>query len=284
MRVLVLGGSGMLGHRLWLDLGQAHETWATLRSAAGLEQYKAFNLDRACYPIDALRRDDLVRAMATVRPDCVINCIGLIKQLHQDPLLALELNSVLPHRLAELCAATGSRLIHISTDCVFAGATGNYSESSPSDATDLYGRTKALGEVADPRCLTLRTSIIGRELKTRLGLLEWFLNRTEPVQGFRRVVYSGLPTTELARVIRDYVLGDPLLSGLYNVASDPISKYDLLVLVRDAFGRRTPIQPDDSIVCDRSLNGGRFRQATGYVAPSWQQMLHTLAGQSTLYE
>jgi dTDP-4-dehydrorhamnose reductase len=203
MKVLILGGSGMLGHRLWLDLGPAYETWATLRSTGPMEGYGVFDLKRACYPIDALRVDDLARALAAVRPDCVINCIGLIKQLNQDPLAALELNAVLPHRLAHLCAAAGARLIHISTDCVFSGAAGNYAESAPSDATDIYGRTKFLGEVAYPHCLTLRTSIIGRELHTRLGLIEWFLSQTEPVQGFRRAIYTGLTTGELARVLRD---------------------------------------------------------------------------------
>jgi len=146
MKILILGGSGMLGHRLWLDLGQSHETWATLRSTTDIEKSKAFDLRRACYPIDVLRQNDLIRAMAAVQPDCVINCVGLIKQLPQDPLTALELNAVLPHRLAHLCAAAGARLIHVSTDCVFTGTGGNYSEDSPPDATDLYGRTKALGE------------------------------------------------------------------------------------------------------------------------------------------
>src|SRR5262245_8675369 len=149
MKLLILGGSGMLGHRLWLDLGQSFETWATLRSTAQIEKHKGFDLRRACYPIDVLRRDDLIRAMAAVRPDCVINCVGLIKQLPQHPIPALELNSLLPHQLAQLCAAAGARLIHVSTDCVFTGATGHYSESDPPDATDLYGRSKALGEVTD---------------------------------------------------------------------------------------------------------------------------------------
>jgi dTDP-4-dehydrorhamnose reductase len=285
MKILILGGSGMLGHRLWLELSQSHETWATLRAAAELARHPAFDLKRACAPVDVLRRDDLSQALGAVRPDCVINCIGLIKQLHQDPLAALELNAVLPHRLAHLCAAAGARLIHISTDCVFSGREGNYAETSPADADDLYGRTKFLGEVTtSAHCLTLRTSIIGRELKTRLGLIEWFLSQAGPVQGFRRAIYTGLTTDEMARAIRDYVLPHPQLHGLYQVASTPISKYDLLLLAREAFGRRITIQPSDSLICDRSLNGERFHQATGYAAPSWPQMLQTLAAYSTFYD
>ncbi len=289
MKVLILGGSGMLGHRLWLNLSPVHETWATLRSTTEIERFGGFDLARALCPIDALKQDDLARALAAVRPDWVINCIGLIKQLHQDPLLSLELNAALSHRLAHLCAASGARLIHISTDCVFSGAAGNYTETDNSDAADLYGRTKFLGEVTYPHCLTLRTSIIGRELKTRLGLIEWFLGQTAPVQGFRRAIYTGLTTDELARVIRDYALASPQLTspqlnGLYHVASAPISKYDLLVLTREAFGRSIIIHPNDSFVCDRSLNGERFRQATGYEAPPWPHMIQSLAASTSFYD
>jgi dTDP-4-dehydrorhamnose reductase len=204
-----------------------------------------------------------------VRPGVVVNCIGLVKQLAaaDDPLQALPINSLLPHRLAWLCSLIGARLVHISTDCVFNGRKGGYRETDPSDAEDLYGRSKFLGEVAYSHTITLRTSIIAH------GLVAWFLSQNGRVKGYRRAIFSGLPTVELSRVVRDVVLPRSDLAGLYHVAAAPIAKFDLLTIVAAAYGTDAVIDPDDSVVIDRSLDAGRFRQATGYVAPPWPELV-----------
>ncbi len=216
----------------------------------------------------------------------VINCIGLIKQtpLAQEPLPAIFLNALWPHRLASVCRTAGIRLIHISTDCVFSGRKGQYIESDVSDAEDLYGRTKYLGEVSYPHTLTLRTSIIGRELKTGLGLIEWFLAQKDAIHGYRKAIYSGLTTDELSRVILDHVIPNRDLNGIYHVSTNPISKYELLVLAKELFKRNLTIIPDEKVVCDRSLDSSRFREMTQYHPPTWLEMMDKLVKNSSLYE
>jgi dTDP-4-dehydrorhamnose reductase len=225
-------------------------------------------------------------------PDAVINCIGVVKQLAaaHDPIAAITMNSLLPHVLAGACAGVGARMIQISTDCVFAGTRGNYSETDVPDATDLYGRSKLLGEVTEiassgPAPLTIRTSIIGRELSTANGLVEWFLsNQGGSVRGFTRAVFSGVTTAVLAETLANVVEHHPALDGLYHVAAKPISKYDLLVMLNETIGGRVAIIPDDSVVIDRSLDAARFQAATGLVPPSWQEMIAALAAESSQYE
>jgi len=277
VRILILGASGMLGNAMLRTLSQseAYEVWGTARSASVLRHFDASLTQRIVTGIDVESFDALIELMADVRPSVVINCIGLVKQLAQadDPLSALPINALLPHRLARLCGLVGARFVHISTDCVFNGRKGDYRESDPSDAEDLYGRSKYLGEVAYPHAITLRTSIIGHELSSAHGLVGWFLAQKGPVKGYRKAIFSGLPTVELAHVVRDIVLPHPELSGLYHVAAEPIAKYDLLQLVRDAYGKTIDIEPDDCVAIDRSLNAERFREATGYVAHPWPELV-----------
>ncbi len=228
--------------------------------------------------IEIENSDSLISVLATVKPDVVVNCVGLVKQLSQanDPLVAVPINSLLPHRLAKLCAVAGARLVHVSTDCVFDGAKGNYFESDPPDAYDLYGRTKLLGEVDYHNCITLRTSIIGRELSSAHSLVDWFLSQNGEVRGYTKAIFSGLPTVELARIIKHYVLPRPKLRGLYHVSTNPISKYDLLLLLAHAFGKSIEIIPDSQVAIDRSLDSRRFRQETGYVPPGWPDLIAQL--------
>ena len=228
--------------------------------------------------VDVENHDSLVNLFAKITPDVVINCVGLVKQLSDanDPLQAVPINSLLPHRLAALCKLASARLVHISTDCVFSGAAGGYLETDFPDAYDLYGRTKLLGEVDYQHAITLRTSIIGHELDGARSLLCWFLAQQDSVKGFTKAVFSGLPTNELARVIRDFVLPNPHLHGLYHVASQPIDKHALLRLVADIYGRSNEIIPDDCLVIDRSLCADRFREATGYVAPAWSKLVQEM--------
>jgi len=287
MRILVLGGSGMLGHRLWMRLQDTHETWVTVRGhEAPFPDRPEFPRDRICTDVDALVFDEVVRALSAVQPEVVINCIGLIKQTPRanDPLSAIRVNAMLPHQLALTCASARIRMIHVSTDCVFSGRKGAYTEDDPSDAADLYGRTKFLGEVGYPHTLTLRTSIIGRELKSRLGLVEWFLAQKGEVQGYTRAIFSGVTTDELARVIREFVLPDPTLNGIMHVSAEPISKHDLLVLARDTLHHPVRIIPQDQFVIDRSLNSGRFRGRTGYQPPSWPEMIEGMTEDASLYK
>lgn len=280
MNILVLGASGMLGNAMLRTLAptQGLDVWGSARSANILKQFDVSLGKRIVTGVDVENIDGLMTLLTDIRPSVVINCIGLVKQLAQadDPLQALPINSLLPHRLARLCGLMGARLVHISTDCVFNGSKGYYRESDPSDAEDLYGRSKILGEVTYPHTITLRTSIIGHELGSAHGLVGWFLAQQGKVSGYRRAIFSGLPTVELSRVVRDLVLPNPALSGLYHVAAEPINKYALLQLIGAAYGKDTSIDPDDRVVIDRSLNAQRFRDATGYVAPPWPELIERM--------
>jgi dTDP-4-dehydrorhamnose reductase len=284
MRILILGGAGMLGHQLWRHLHHDHEVWVTLRKP--LSHYSGFALfepGRTLSGVDVTNSDALIGAFRTVRPEVVVNCIGIIKQLKEakNPLLSLTVNAVLPHQLAQLCAVAGARLVHISTDCVFSGKKGNYTEDDVSDAEDLYGRTKFLGEVHEPHCITLRTSIIGRELETCSGLIEWFLSQKgNKIKGFRHAIYTGFTTHELARVIETTLVKHTDLGGLWQVSSDPINKYDLLNIAKPAFKWEGEIVPDDKFVCERGLDSTRFREKTGYKPPSWQTMIEEMASKT----
>lgn len=279
-RVLVLGASGMLGNAVlrFFAGGGAHEVWGSARSSALRQLLPAALRERVVCGVDIDSNDALMRLFAQVQPNCVINCIGLVKQLAEadDPLSAIPVNSLLPHRLARLCQIAGARFVHISTDCVFAGTKGMYRESDSADAQDLYGRSKYLGEVDYPNAVTLRTSIIGHELASAHGLIGWFLAQSGSVRGFTRAIFSGLPTVELARVIRDYVLPRPELRGLYHVSAAPISKYELLRLVAQTYGRTTAITSDDKLLIDRSLDSALFRERTGYCPPPWPELVRTM--------
>jgi dTDP-4-dehydrorhamnose reductase len=277
MKVLIIGASGMLGNAMMRLLAQdpALDVWGTARSAAVRQYFPHALGERIISGVDVENLDTLTRVLAELRPAVLVNCVGLVKQLAaaDDPLLALPINAMLPHRLARLCELGGTRLVHVSTDCVFSGAKGSYLESDPPDAEDLYGRSKFLGEVAAPQAVTLRTSIIGHELAGTRGLIDWFLSQEGPVKGYRRAIFSGLPTVELARVVRDFVLPRPEISGVFHVAAKPIAKLELLRLVAGTYGKAVEIVPDDSVVIDRSLNADRFRAATGYEAPDWPDLV-----------
>ncbi len=280
LKVLVLGASGMLGNAMLrlFSSSDGFSATGTLRSGAAARLFPAgHDLELIC-GIDVENPDNMAQLLHRLAPDVVINCVGLIKQLAdaQDPLAAIAINALLPHRLARLCALAGARFIHISTDCVFSGSTGLYTESAPSDAEDLYGRSKYLGEVDAKGAITLRTSIIGHELGSANGLVEWFLAQKGEVSGYRKAVFSGLPTVELAKVIRDHVIPRPDMHGLYHVSAQPINKYDLLKLVAEIYEKNIIIHADDRLVIDRSLSSARFREETGYHPPSWAQLIQIM--------
>lgn len=276
-RVLVLGAAGMLGHAMMRYLASVPDVTVsgTIRAARLPPGFPPTLADRVETGIEATDDAALRQAIARLRPDVIVNCIGLIKQRPggQDPEQTILVNALVPHRLARLASEGGARLVHLSTDCVFSGATGGYTEDSVPDARDFYGRSKLLGEVTEGDAITLRTSIIGPELGPALGLVGWFLGQTGRVPGYRHAIFSGLPTVELARVIHHHVLPAPDLRGLFHVSARPISKYDLLSLVADAYGSPAELVPDDAVRIDRSLDSTRFRTITGYAPADWPTLV-----------
>lgn len=284
MRILVLGGDGMLGHqvrRCALEAG--HEVAVTLRQP--LQVYARHGLFDAGNSFDNVDVRSLARlgeVFSAFRPQAVINCAGIVKQrpAAQDMSLSLEVNALLPHRLATLCRIGGARLIHLSTDCVFDGRRGNYRDDDVADAADTYGRTKYLGEVGEENCVTLRSSIIGFELSRKTGLLEWVLAQNGTIKGYRRAIFSGFTTSEMARIILR-VLDRPEVSGVYQVSSAPISKFDLVSAIARRLKPDLTVVPDDTVAIDRSLDSSRFRALFGYTPPSWPDMLDELAALRT---
>jgi dTDP-4-dehydrorhamnose reductase len=288
VKVLVLGGSGMLGHKLCQVGSERVEIATTVREKRPTA--KALGLPNQVRVVGGVEAADLgsvERAVASLHPDVVVNCIGIVKQspLAQDPIASITVNALFPHQLARICRERGARLIHLSTDCVFSGHKGHYVEGDASDAEDLYGRSKFLGEVDEPNAITLRTSMIGRELHGANGLVEWFLSQKgKSVRGFRKSIFSGFTTTALSKVILDLVIPHPELTGVWHVAADPICKHELLSMINDVYDLGANIEADDSVVCDRSLDGTRFVARTGFVAPLWKAMIEEMAQDPTPYE
>jgi dTDP-4-dehydrorhamnose reductase len=278
MKILVLGATGMLGSAMFKQLfaDERYSVWGTMRSPTALGSFSEAERENLVSNIDVLDSDQLISIFSKIQPDVVINCVGLIKQLSsaKDPLAVLPINSMLPHRLAKICELCNSRLIQISTDCVFSGSKGMYAETDISDAEDIYGKSKFLGEVTDAdSVVTLRTSIIGHELNSNFSLVDWFLSQSGSVKGYAKAIFSGLPTVELARVVRDFVLPNTELSGLYQVSASPIDKYSLLKLISNIYNKKIEIIKDESLVIDRSLDSSKFQAATGYSAPSWLDLI-----------
>jgi dTDP-4-dehydrorhamnose reductase len=283
-RIVVLGAAGMLGHKMFQHLQSRFPATVGIMRRSRPAPWQSGDLRCG---VDAARFDELAALLREIRPDYLVNCVGIVKQRPeaQDPVLSIRINSLLPHRLAALAEEWRGRLIHFSSDCVFSGARGCYREEDPSDAKDLYGHTKFLGEVHSWNALTLRTSIIGRELSHRQSLLEWYLSRNgRPVKGFTRVIWSGITTNYAARLVSEILLRHPELSGLYHAAGNRISKHDLLGLLSDEYRLNIQIIPDDNEASDRSLVAEKLRHATGLQTPPWPEMIRELASDPTPYE
>jgi dTDP-4-dehydrorhamnose reductase len=283
VRILILGGDGMLGHQLLRSWRGRHDVVATVRQPLAVYQkYGSFSSNNT---VDGVDVTDLPRVTAAVRetaPEAVINCVGIVKQRAEAKaaIQSIAVNALWPHQLLEICDRIGARLVHLSTDCVFSGARGGYHAADPPDALDLYGRSKLLGEITTPPGVTLRSSIIGLELSRKTGLVEWFLAQRGMIRGFRRAIFSGFTTREMARIIERVLERHPALDGVWHVASAPIAKYDLLIGLAERLEEpHAQIVPDESFVCDRSLVGDAFNATTGYQPPSWQEMLDELAGE-----
>ncbi|MGR2667466.1 dTDP-4-dehydrorhamnose reductase family protein [Vibrio campbellii] len=276
MKVLVIGATGMLGYSIFSNLSELSnfDVYGTVRNVKGLESFFPLT-DKLIPNVDVKNFATLEKAVLGVKPDVVINCIGLIKQhdVSKQHVEAIEINALLPHKIAQLCDSIQARLVHFSTDCVFDGKTGSYLETDLPTATDLYGKSKCLGEVDYGKHVTLRTSIIGHELKSSVSLIDWFLSQEGSVKGFSKAVFSGLPTVYVAKVLADYVLPNPSLSGLYQLSVDPIDKFSLISKVADVYSKQIEIEKFEDFVMDRSLNSTKFREDTGFVAPSWDELV-----------
>jgi len=284
MKLLILGADGMLGHKLFQMLGAVYpETYGTITgdaTAAPFDQIPFFQTGKVFSNVDTMDFQGLERIVKQVAPDHVVNCLRVATHGSEvaPPVLSITVNALLPHRLAELCDAQGARLIHFSSDCVFDGLRGMYTEEDSPNATHTYGQTRLLGEVHAGNALVLRGSVIGRELEGNSSLLEWlFLQQGKEIKGFTRAIYSGLTSIETANVVQMILDKTPQLTGLYNIASEPINKYDLLKLAAESFGVDVTIHKEDGFSIDRSLNAEKFKAATGYVAPSWASMMKELA-------
>lgn len=250
----------------------------TVRSKESIAFFPEQVRDNIVWGVDVDNFGTVADVIKQQKPDIVINCVGLVKQLSDanDPLVALPINSLFPHRLARCCAEYDARLIHMSTDCVFNGSKGGYLDDDIPDAQDLYGVSKRLGEVNYPNSVTLRTSIIGHELNGKRSLIDWFLSQEGSVKGFSEAIFSGLPTVEIARIIKDYVIPIKDLCGVYNVSAKPINKYDLLNLLANIYGHKIKIIKDTNLKIDRSLDSSRFRSATGFKPAPWHEMITTM--------
>jgi dTDP-4-dehydrorhamnose reductase len=283
VRILILGGDGMLGHQLVASLAPDHEVIATLRQ--GPEAYRrhaaALAPARCLFAVDVRDTARLQSVIVDHRVDAIVNAVGIVKQRDaaKEAVVSLQVNALLPNLLAQWCAELGIRLIHFSTDCVFSGRKGMYRDDDPADADDLYGRTKFLGEVGGPGCVTMRTSIIGLELSRKSSLIEWFLAQRGVVNGFTGAIYSGFTTLEAARIVDHVLRRHPDRNGIYNVSSEPISKFDLLSMIRERLGLAVEIVPDHDFRCDRSLDSSRFRSEFGYTPRSWPAMVDELCAQ-----
>ncbi len=280
MKILILGGTGMLGHKAWQVLNQELDVYITIRgNFPGVEEFGIFNRRISIGEVNVLDFSTLEKRVEEIRPETILNCVGVVKQVDEahDAIKSIEINSLLPHRLARLCSRIDARLIHLSTDCVFSGQQGNYKETDIPDPLDLYGRSKLLGEVTAGRALTIRTSMIGPELKTSHGLLAWFLSQEgQTVKGYKKAKFSGFPTVVLSEILKEIILKYRDLKGLYHIASKPISKFDLLSLINKKMNLGVKIIPDEEYCCDRSLDPSKFSSEYGYTPQSWEILVEEL--------
>jgi dTDP-4-dehydrorhamnose reductase len=287
VKILILGGTGMLGHRLWLTLSKNHEVYATVRVNSTNERYKALKQfeSNTFFETDITNLNSLERILCQIKPDVVFNCVGIIKQLKEasDSGVSLEINSLLPHKISELCDLYKARFIHFSTDCVFDGIEGGYTEDDTPSPYDLYGQSKLMGEVRNNKnALTIRTSIIGRELNTQESLIEWFLSQKD-VKGFDKAIFSGFPTYSLSKIIEKNILTNSDLHGVVHVSSDAVSKFDLLSMIKDEYDLGISISKDSDLIINRALNSEKFQKKASYTPIPWKQLVKDLLIDDPLY-
>ncbi len=278
--LLLLGVNGMLGHTLFKYFYYSNKlnTYGLLRNKKKLLNNKFLFFNKNINEIEFDKIEKIKEKILNWDIDIVINCVGVVKQNQKsfDPIESIKFNSLFPHELNLVLSKLNIKHIHISTDCVFSGERGFYDESDISDANDLYGRSKFLGELTKSNAITLRTSFIGNELSTSQGLLSWFLKQKGTVKGFSKAIYSGVTTFELAKIIEKYVLPNEEMRGLYNVSAEPINKYDLLNIIKDIYAKDINILRDETYKIDRSLNSTKFKETTGFKPSKWYKVIEEM--------
>lgn len=290
MKILILGASGLIGHKLYQELKPRFDQVRGLvrRSREEMSQFGLFEEEDMIYDVDVLEFKKLTGIITALKSDVVLNCVGITKRKEEieDPLLAIETNALFPHKLARWAGDNGVRVIHFSTDCVFDGTEGPYNEDSPTTGKDAYGRTKALGEIRYDHSLTIRSSFIGQEILGKTELLEWFLNQpNDQIRGFTEAWYSGVSTKVMARVVGDIIEHHPDLGGLYQLAiPEPISKYDLLQKAREAYEVDVEIIPDSSFSIKPTLDGSRLAEKLQLRVPAWDDMMQELSTEKNQYQ
>ena len=277
-KILIIGASGMLGSTLLRYFSLKDDTYicyGTIRSIESIKGIKNIDQLNLLKNIDALDLISLKKVFEEIKPNIVINCIGIIKQLEasQDMVECLKINSLFPHQLASICLEFNSRLIHLSTDCVFSGKKGMYKESDLPDAQDIYGLTKRLGEVEYDHSITIRTSIIGHELQSNKSLLNWFLSQKDCIEGYKNAIFSGLPTLEIAKIIDEFIIPNNSIKGLHHVSAEPINKYRLLSIIKEVYQKEIEIKENNKYIIDKSLDSAIFRNLTGYAPKDWKLLI-----------
>lgn len=276
MRILILGANGMLGHVLFNYFSKVcnFKTFGTVRLRRQLASFTN-DVQNNIHLISIQKDSEIIKIINKLIPDLIINCLGLVKQkfLPNDFIMSIQMNALLPHRLAKITQNYSVRLINFSSDCVFSGNKGMYTEIDKPDPSDLYGKTKLIGEVYYGNVLTIRTSFLGHQIDAKYSLLEWLLSQKVKCKGFVNAIYSGLPTIELAMILKDHIIFNNDLFGLYQISSDPINKYELLSLINDIYDLKLDIVKEDKFILDRSLNSQKFRDATGYEPPNWRNLI-----------
>ncbi len=277
-KIIILGSTGMMGSMLTRVL-KKDKRFQILCTYRNFEKVKILNLNQnQLKKINVSNLEDIKKLIIRFKPDYLINCIGLIKQLCNKKNLKETkfLNSTFPKKISKIAEKNKFKIIHLSTDCVFSGKKGNYKEKDTADAEDIYGKSKFNGEVKSKFVINIRTSIIGNELTTSLSLLNWFLKQKK-VNGFNQAYFSGLTTLELSNIlIKKIILNNKFSSGLFHVSGPNISKLILLKLIKKIYKRKTIINIDNNFKIDRSLNSSKFKKITKYKKKSWLVMIKNL--------
>jgi dTDP-4-dehydrorhamnose reductase len=289
MRILILGGNGMIGHKMYQMISKVHmDTWVTLRNDITTYIYSnIYNNEKVIGNIDLSDFKKLLHTLNEIKPDIILNACGItirrgVEEVKSNTIL---INSVLPHILNEWVSLNNKRLIHFSTDCVFSGKKGDYLDTDIKDAYDLYGSTKSLGEIVDSKfAITLRGSMIGRELENKTELFEWFLQQSNnKIKGFSEVIYAGITTVKMAEIVLRLINFYPNLSGIYNISSKPISKYDLLKMCNEHFEINSIIEMDNSYKSNKNLISDKFFIEIGIEKPNWIDLIRQLKDDSLIY-
>jgi dTDP-4-dehydrorhamnose reductase len=288
MRILILGVSGLIGHKLLQELSLDFEVFGTLRrNKIEYGDLALFDGENIIENIDILDFESLTKVFRAINPEVILNCIGITKRKIDInyPALAISINAYFPHKLASWAKEYQKRVIHFSTDCVFDGKIGNYNEESLTTAEDIYGRTKALGEINYNHTLTIRSSFIGQELFNKTELLDWFLAQNgKKIYGFKNTFYSGVSTIFMAQLVKNIILNFPELSGVYQLAPEkPISKFDLLNIAKYAFNVNVEIMPDEANIHRPTLDASKLKNKINLVVPSWHKMMNELALNKEFY-